>query len=242
MTPVLSLTIPPQGKQLFLALPNNSGAGCQGCHRALEFDIDPNTLNNNMIGTASNNSILDLTNTKAPSLRDLVNPNKVSNGEMMHNGSLTTLLSVINHYNQITINPINTNLDNRLRGPGPGDHQLTQTEKEALVAFLETLTGNTVYTDPKLSDPFEANGDLILIAISNTGLAERNSTNATQLFLNSAANLLNFALPANEIVQTKIFDSQGRLVLAENATGNKVQLNIEHLPNGQYILQITINN
>lgn len=151
-----------QGKTLFLAPPPQGGAGCQGCHRAPEFDIDPNSNNNNVIATIGS-STLDLTNTRAPSLRDLVTQNGTSNGQLMHDGSLTTLAEVVDHYNQITINNQNTNLDNRLRGGGPGgppgggtgqNLNLTQAEKDALVAFLETLSGQNVYTDTKWSDPF----------------------------------------------------------------------------------------
>lgn len=50
-----------QGKTIFLTPPPN-GAGCQGCHRAPEFDIDPNSLNNGVIGIAGMPGI-DLFNT-----------------------------------------------------------------------------------------------------------------------------------------------------------------------------------
>ena len=59
------------GKQLFLAPPNAGGAGCAGCHRPPEFDIDPNSLNNGVIASIAGGT--DLTNTRSPALRDLVN-------------------------------------------------------------------------------------------------------------------------------------------------------------------------
>lgn len=147
-----------QGKTLFINPPQQGGAGCQGCHAAPEFDIDPNTMNNGIIGTIGS-SLNDLTNTRAPSLRDVVNQNGTSNGPFMHDGSLTTLEAVIDHYNLITIDPANNNLDRRLTTPPPGppqgqNLQLTQAEKDALVAFLKTLSGSVVYTDSKWSDPF----------------------------------------------------------------------------------------
>ena len=40
----------------------------------LEFDIDPNTLNNGIIGVIESTTEIDLINTRSPSLRDLVNP------------------------------------------------------------------------------------------------------------------------------------------------------------------------
>jgi cytochrome c peroxidase len=148
-----------QGKLLFLSPPNQGGAGCQSCHSAPEFDIDPNTRNNGVIATIGSTT-LDLINTRAPSLRDVVGHNGVSNGQLMHDGSLTSLAAVIDHYNLITPNQANNNLDNRLRGGGGpigGQGQslnLTQTEKDNLVAFLQTLSGTDVYTNQKWSDPF----------------------------------------------------------------------------------------
>ena len=49
---------------------------------------------------------------------------------------------------------VNT-LDNRLiDGNTPQQLNLTDAEKDQLEAFLLTLTGVSIYTDPKLSDPF----------------------------------------------------------------------------------------
>ncbi|MEZ5385134.1 MAG: cytochrome-c peroxidase [Prosthecobacter sp.] len=53
------------GKQLFLNPPNLGGAGCAGCHRPPEFDIDPNSRNNGVIASLGGGT--DLTNTRAPS-------------------------------------------------------------------------------------------------------------------------------------------------------------------------------
>jgi cytochrome c peroxidase len=149
-----------QGKNIFSVPPQfdatgnrvGGGAGCGGCHRPPEFDIDPNTRNNGIIGTLAEG--IDLTVTRAPSLRDLLQVNGTSNGPLMHTGFTNDLVAVINHYNEITATG-NTNLDPRLR-PG-GNLQklhLTQTEIDGLVAFLKTLSGSNVYTDTKWSDPF----------------------------------------------------------------------------------------
>ena len=89
------------GKQLFLASPPNGGAGCASCHAPPEFDIDPNTLNNGIIGVIGSTTDIDLINTRSPSLRDIVNPDGSLNGPLMHDGSMTSLLQVIDHYNNI---------------------------------------------------------------------------------------------------------------------------------------------
>ena len=156
-----------QGKNLFQTPPGQGGAGCAGCHRPPTFDIDPNTLNNGVIGVAGDPTATDLTNTRAPSLRDVVNPAGVPNGAFMHDGSLPNLLAVINHYDDIDFNPaINPNLDQRLRGGPGGQGQnlgLTQAEKNALIAFLATLSGEAIYTDARWSDPFSEDGELEII-------------------------------------------------------------------------------
>lgn len=154
------------GKGLFLNNPQNGGANCNICHSAPEFDIDSNSDNNSVISVAGDPGAIDVTNTRSPSLRDLVNPNGSPNGPMMHDGSLTTLLEVINLYDDINVDPANTNLDNRLQsGPG-GDGQnlnLTDTEKDNLIAFLGTLTGSEIYTGEQWSDPFDSDGNLTIL-------------------------------------------------------------------------------
>jgi len=149
-----------QGKQLFLAAPvfngngmrTGGGAGCQGCHRAPEFDIDPNSRNNGVTGTF--NGLQDFSVTRSPSLRDLFNQSGQINGPFMHNGVFSNLRSVINHYNQIP--DINLNLDPKLSPNGhPQLLNLTEAEKDNLVAFLKTLSGDDIYTNLKWSDPFK---------------------------------------------------------------------------------------
>ncbi|MFM2338398.1 MAG: hypothetical protein RL115_1591 [Bacteroidota bacterium] len=152
-----------QGKQLFLTPPQfnasgvriSGGAGCNGCHNAPEFDIDPNTKNNGIIGKIAPATGIDITITRAPTLRDVVNTTGIENGPFMHTGNLRTLQNAIGHYGTINIAPGNNNLDPRLT-PGGVGQQLNFNAQEfiALIAFLKTLSGTNVYTDKKWADPF----------------------------------------------------------------------------------------
>jgi cytochrome c peroxidase len=150
------------GKELFRLPPIDGGAGCATCHRPPEFDIDFQSQNNGVIAVAGSPGEIDLFNTRSPTLRDLVNPQGILNGPFMHNGAFTTLEQVIDHYNLIPPNPLNTNLDPRLQGPG-ASLGLTADEKAALVAFLHTLSGNDVYTNERWSDPFGPDGTITVI-------------------------------------------------------------------------------
>jgi cytochrome c peroxidase len=151
------------GLQLFSAPPifDNLGSriagglGCGGCHRAPEFDIDPNTRNNGFVGSIDNPTVLDLGNTRSPSIRDLVNPRGHLNGPLMHTGSITSLETLIGHYNRILVRPGNNQIDPRLTPGGfPQQLNVTPTERQQFISFLETLTGKAIYTEAKWSNPF----------------------------------------------------------------------------------------
>ena len=151
-----------QGKNLFLTPPvfdatgnrTGGGVGCAGCHAAPEFDIAPNSGNNGIIGNLNGTGI-DITNTRAPSLRDLVKLDGTLNGPMMHTGVITSLQAAIGHYGTINLAPGNTNLDPRLRPNGFGQRlNFNAQEINSLIAFLRTLSGSNVYVDTKWSNPF----------------------------------------------------------------------------------------
>ncbi len=171
---------PPPG-QPFTGNRIGGGLGCQTCHTSPEFAIDPNSRNNGVITVANNPGATDFTNTRSPTLRDLFAPDGSLNGPMMHDGSLATIDELLDHYNVIVADPaVNPNLDIRLTGgpppqpgtppqPGPGQNlNLTTDERAAIEAFLKTLTGSSVYTDERWSDPFEPDGTLTIVNSSYT--------------------------------------------------------------------------
>ena len=149
------------GKDLFLTPPvfdgNSSriggGLGCNGCHNAPEFDIDPNTRNNGVIALAVGAG-QDFNVTRAPTLRDLVNNKGELNTRLMHTGGIRDLATAVSHYGGF-IND-NRNLDQRLKPNGVNVQRLNLQPAEiaAVVAFLKTLAGTNVYTDKKWSTPF----------------------------------------------------------------------------------------
>lgn len=135
-----------RGKTLFLNAPNNGGAGCAGCHGIPTFGMNANVNGN---GLDAGETVVF----KSASLKNIG-----LNGPYMHDGRFTTLAQVVEHYNSgVLVGPAT---DARLlTPPGPGGPQslqlnLTNADKAALVAFLQTLTDNVVTTDAKFSDPF----------------------------------------------------------------------------------------
>ncbi len=89
---------------------------------------------------------------KIPSLR-----NVALTAPYMHDGRFATLGDVIDHYKTGIAN--HPNLDIRLRNSdnSPRRIPITDTEKQALITFLHTLTDPNMIGDPKLSSPFKTN-------------------------------------------------------------------------------------
>lgn len=223
-----------QGKALFLAPPNAGGAGCQGCHAAPEFDIDPNTNNNGVIAVAGSSTAIDLLNTRAPSLRNIFNSSGQLNGPLMHNANFKTIAAVINHYNAVPQNPQNTNLDVRLQGPG-SNLNLNQNQKDALAAFLQTLSGSAVYNDPKWSDPFDGTGLLTIIAGINENKDNQNLEFSIHPSLVNEA--LYVSLPNEGRYRVRVISLQGEVVLTQELSGT-TQLDLSSIEAGSYFVEV----
>lgn len=131
--------------------------GCGGCHTT-DLQVGVEALNNGLDATTTDAGLASVTNLttdegkfKVPSLRNIA-----LTGPFMHDGRFETLEEVIEHYNSGVQN--HPNLDNRLRGPGGNGVKqlnLSESDKQALVAFLHTLTDPTVAEEEKYSDPFK---------------------------------------------------------------------------------------
>lgn len=230
------------GKQLFLTNKENGGASCAMCHLAPEFSITPSALNNGVIAVAGSDTEIDITNTRAPSLRDVAKPNGDLNGPFMHNGSKQTLLDVINHYNAIPYNSENTDLDPTLTTYNSADQQyypqqlnLTQDQKDALIAFLLTLSGNDIYTNEKWSDPFESDGSINIIE-GSLATQEELFGQKVNVYPNPVKDKLNIKISEGNY-EVKIVDLKGKLIKSDNINSSNA-IDLSTLSSDIYIVQI----
>ena len=148
-----------QGLQIFFGR-----ADCNQCHTTDLF-----------VGDQARNNGLDATITdvgvgggrfKAGSLRNIA-----LTAPYMHDGRFQTLEQVVEHYDTgVQASPT---LDNRLRGQNgqPQRLNLSATERAALVAFLRTLTDETLATDARWSDPFAGGATAAVPSASSAGAA-----------------------------------------------------------------------
>ncbi len=133
------------GKDLFTGW--NSRAGCVNCHNRRLFEgWGPENIG---LDVVSEDEGAGFGRFKVPSLRNIA-----VTAPYMHDGRFNTLEEVIDHYDHgVQPHPW---LSWALRDyNGPKRLDLTELEKKALVAFLETLTDEQYLTDPKFSDPFK---------------------------------------------------------------------------------------
>ena len=191
-----------------------------------------------MITVAGMPGEIDITNVRAPSLRDLVKPDGTLNGPFMHDGSFATLLDVVNHYNHIPNHPENTNLDIRLKDSNGNPQQLnlTESEKQDLVAFLKTLGGSDIYTNEKWSNPFEPDGSITIID-EVLALSEENALPSISIYPNPATNTISIGGYDQPILELRIRDLQGKL-LKEFKTLPSNPFDVSDLSSGVYFLHI----
>ncbi len=157
-----------QGKALFfqpIPAENGGAINCSGCHISEAF---VGSIPNGPMGTtiATNNGldavstddlgIFETTNNpndigkfKAPSLRNIA-----LRPPYMHDGRFSNLMEVLDHYS--TGIQDHANLSNPLIGQdgNPIRLNLSNAQKQAIIAFLETLSDTEMLSDEKYSNPF----------------------------------------------------------------------------------------
>jgi cytochrome c peroxidase len=144
-----------QGMVLF-----NTTYNCAGCHNpALGGYSSASFMNIGLdypvqdkgIGVISGNA-RDNGSFKIPNLRNIA-----LTAPYMHDGRFASLDQVLEHYSHgIKADP---NLDQRLKAPSgqPIRMNISDNDKKALIAFLNTLTDYDMISDAKLSNPFKTN-------------------------------------------------------------------------------------
>lgn len=159
-----------QGKQLFYAprqLTNGVMGNCVGCHQTEAF-IGPSLPNMGPLTTFATTNGLDAFSTNDLGVNEATgNPNDIGKFKIpslkniairppfMHDGRFATLEEVIEHYSSGVQNHANL-ISPLVNDNGEvGQFNFTQEEKDALIAFLNTLTDEQMINDEKYSDPFE---------------------------------------------------------------------------------------
>jgi cytochrome c peroxidase len=151
-----------RGRQIF-----NREGNCNACHGTDNF-VPNNVFNNGLENPYTDPGVGGITGNprddgkfKVPSLR-----NVEFTAPYMHDGRFASLEEVVEFYNSGVVD--HPNLANQLRtnqgpppppgappvAPTPRRLNLTQNDKDALVAFLKTLSDPSIATDERFSDPF----------------------------------------------------------------------------------------
>jgi cytochrome c peroxidase len=147
-----------RGRQLYFKeynqfFPDSSGADCAHCHGGPNFENDE-YMNNGLDATFTDigrekvtKNANDKGKFKVTSLRNIE-----LTAPYMHDGRFATLEEVIDHYNSgLKASPT---LDPALEQTRATGLFLDAQDKADLVAFLKTLTDQTLITNPEYANPF----------------------------------------------------------------------------------------
>ncbi len=146
-----------RGKHLFFTERANGGAGCSACH-ATEGFVMREPKNNGLEIEGADGGVGEISG--LPHERGLFRAATLKAIAMtapyMHDGRFATLEAVIEHYSS-GIKP-HPNLSPELRNEdgSAATLNLSDEDKAALVAFLNTLTDEELLADPRFADPFLA--------------------------------------------------------------------------------------
>jgi cytochrome c peroxidase len=130
------------------------GGDCFHCHGFAGMQMGDYLMHNNGLDETFENdpgraavtgNPLDSGKFKTPTLRNIA-----ITGPYMHDGRFTTLDEVLDHYN--TGGKISTTIDSFMEAAGGGLY-LEETDKLAIIAFLNTLTDTSFINNPAFSDP-----------------------------------------------------------------------------------------
>jgi len=160
---------------------------------------------------------------KIPTLRNIE-----LTGPYMHDGQLTTLEDVVDHYSEGVV-------QNEWSGffiPG-GGFDFSQEEKDGLVDFMETLTDESFLTDVKWSDPFAESLDNEDVMISSISLQPNPTTDRAQI---------TFKNTNSEVVAVSIYSQDGRLMKHEKITGTSYMVDKVDYPEGIYFINLIMGN
>jgi hypothetical protein len=164
----------------------------------------------------------------------------------MHDGRYKTLAEVVNFYSDSIHNT--ANLASFLKDPITGRARrphYTDSEKHALIAFLNTLTDTVLTTDPRWSNPF-------CVAAARSGQGSGEATAELLPVLSSALypnpsranDAVNFSVIGGQNFEgnVKVYSMTGKMVYQSSCTieiGNNIlSIPFTNASSGTYLLQL----
>jgi cytochrome c peroxidase len=174
-----------QGKNLFFQPIPNGGGACFGCHTTEAFvSVNTGPQNNGLDATSTTDlgagevfpQPIFVGRFKTSTLRNIE-----LTAPYMHDGRFATLEQVVEHYNSGIQN--HPTLSPALKDPqgNPVRLNFSAIQKAALVAFMKTLTDNTIATEVRWSNPFvPCQTDLSLTGTVNSGTYKSSNTISVQ--------------------------------------------------------------
>ncbi len=159
---------------------------------------------------------------KVPTLRNIA-----LTGPYMHDGRLESLEDVLKHYSEDAV-------DDGWGFVPPGGFGFSDQQQNDIIAFLNTMTDETMLVNEKWSDPFENS--------LNVDPEDIESLNI-KVYPNPASYVaqVEFDNPQKQMIRGTLFSSIGQLIQRKSTHGNQISYNVSNLSPGMYMIQLDVN-
>lgn len=156
---------------------------------------------------------------KIPTLRNIA-----VTGPYMHDGRFETLEEVVNHYSE----EVEENEWTFFFLPS-GGFNFSDFEKEALIAFLHTLTDESFLTDEKWANPFEETVPTLEVEDLEIVIKPNPMMERAEITFNNEL---------GEITEINILNASGQLIKKHQTQNSFLELNKNEFAEGIYFIQI----
>lgn len=219
-----------EGKDIFY---NQERGNCASCHRG-DLQTSDVARNNGLFLMYQDQGVGAVTGQqndngkfKVPSLRNIE-----LTAPYMHDGSVETLEDVVQHYDNSVLPHPNLAVQLRVDGPGspPRNLGLTFPEKDALVAFLKTLTDTVFTTDERFSDPFciDTNTDDFSLN-HNISIAPNPFSNHTTIQIDG---------DWRDFETVELLNVNGQILQSKKVVGNSFEVFRNNVESGIYFVKL----
>jgi len=152
----------------------------------------------------------------------------------MHDGRFNTLEEVIDHYSEgVVANQWTESLSTEFGGLPDGGLNLSDHEKDAIVAFMKTFTDVTFITNDKWSNPFKSSTSVTTLEFEDLLIKPNPMQDRA---------VITFDNSQRQLVSVNIYNPAGQLMRHFNTSNAQFELNKQDFNSGMYLIEMIMGD
>jgi len=146
----------------------------------------------------------------------------------MHDGRFETLEEVLQHYSEDAV-------DDGWGFVPPGGFGLSSEEQADIVAFLKTMTDETMESEIKWSDPFQPTLNTLPVDLESLQV---------NVYPNPATDFITIELENENrhMIKAALVSSTGQTINKYSTRGSQLTANLSNVPAGLYFVKVNIGD